>query len=67
MQRLLEMTHATRQDREDSPDEIGSLVQQPPKVGAIHDEQPEVRRRDDRGRSGVPVEEAHLAEEVAGL
>src|SRR5688572_28977716 len=36
-------------------------------MGAIHDEQPEIGRGHDRRGSGLPIEQAHLAEEVPRL
>ena len=46
--RLLETSHATRQDREHPPDQVWGLIQQAPEVGAIDGQQPKVRRRHDR-------------------
>ena len=42
---LFQASHATRQDREDPPDQLRGLIQQPPKMGAIHDEQERAQRR----------------------
>ena len=64
MDRLFEVSHATRQDRENPPGEVRSLVQQPAEVGAIDDEQPEIGRRHHCRGSGFPIDQAHLAKEV---
>jgi hypothetical protein len=45
---LLEASHATRQDRENPPNQLRGLIQQAPEMGAIYDEQPEIGRRHDR-------------------
>src|ERR1700687_4571345 len=45
--RLFQASHATRQDREDPPDQLRGLIQESPKMGAIHDEQAEIGCRHD--------------------
>jgi hypothetical protein len=64
---LFQASHATRQDREDPPDQLRGLIQQSPKVGAIHDEQPEIGCRHDRRRSGLTIHQTHLAKTIPGL
>src|SRR5262249_46689465 len=65
LDRLLQAAHATRQHREDPLDQLRGLVQEPPEVRAIDDEEPEIRQRHDRRRSGLAIYQAHLAETVA--
>jgi hypothetical protein len=65
--RLFEASHATRQDREDPPDQLRGLIKESPKMGAIHDEQAEIGCRHDRRGSGLPIHQAHLAKTIPGL
>jgi hypothetical protein len=65
--RLFQASHATRQDREDPPDQLGGLIQQSPKMGTIHDEQTEIGCRHDRRRSGLPIHQAHLTKTIPWL
>ena len=52
---LFQASHATRQDREDPSDQLRGLIQQSPKMGAIHDEQAEIGRASCRERVSLNV------------
>src|SRR5262245_32164403 len=65
--RLLETSHTTREDHEDPPDQLRCFLEQPPELNAVNDEQPDVGRRDNCRGTRLPVEQAHLAEEIARL
>jgi hypothetical protein len=45
----------------------GVLIQEPPKMGAIHHEHQEIGRRHDRRGSGFPIDQAHLAKAITRL
>ena len=64
---LFQASHPTRQDREDPPDQLRGLIQQSPKMGAIHDKQAEIGCRHDRRGSRLPIHQAHLAKTIPWL
>src|SRR3989449_1396985 len=65
--RLLDLSDAPRERHEDLFGESRDLLEEAPEVGAVDDEKPQVSLRLHGRRAGLAVEQAHLAEERAGL
>src|SRR5262245_52373728 len=66
IQRPLGLTHASGERREERLAHVRDLREQRGEVLAADHEESESRLRHHSRRSGLPVEQAHLAEEVPG-